>query len=690
MSRASEKTALKIIRENVGFLKSSPLFWLGLVLKITFLFFLAGDIASQLFIPFFDTAVTHLGENPWSLSPPHSFPYGSFLFLIFLVPKMILHGIFGPMAMGLTPLSLLALKFPILFFDFICLIILGKFSGEQRTRLLALYWLNPALFYINYVHVQLDVVSVTLVLISLFLIIRKKAGCSGFVFGLATLSKFHVVAALPFILAFFWARNFRPQARQGLCKWIGSWALVTTVGFLPVLLAHNLGHVTVASPEIERLFSFHLVLSQQVTLYLGFLACLLVIGRLTISTRISDYGLVFGTGAIFGMLVLCSNAAPGWYFWILPFLALFFSLYANVAKLLFWGFSFLYCIHFGLLEWAPDFVSNFVASVSFSTLQGALLANILAIWIVMLNREASVERRASPLRIGIAGDSGTGKNRFTGVLQDIFGETNLSVLEGDNYHKWERGDQKWETYTHLNPKANHLFELSRHIRKISQGRPVFHSIYSHETGKFSSSVELRPSKTLVVQGLHTFYLSNMRDLFDLRVFLDPHPLLRMSWKIQRDCKERGSSVEKVKEQLRRREEDSAAYISAQADSASVIVQVRPAETFTEEQAEQGLLPKLSVRYLMWDEIDLHLLSTELESAGLNIKIHFTPEFKNRVVMEVLGDISKDTVKKIATKIFPALRFVTRSRGEPAWRSGLDGISQLVILWALNQNAETDT
>lgn len=62
----------------------------------------------------------------------------------------------------------------------------------------------------------------------------------------------------------------------------------------------------------------------------------------------------------------------------------------------------------------------------------------------------------TPIAIGIAGDSATGKSTFANLIKDNIFKDNSIIIEGDNYHKWERNDKHWKQYTHLNPKANFL------------------------------------------------------------------------------------------------------------------------------------------------------------------------------------------------------------------------------------------
>lgn len=662
----------------------SPLFIFGLVLKIVCLFFFASSFPKELFIPFLDASVQNLSANPWTLSPPHFFPYGGFLYVALIIPKAIFYFIFGDAALGASPLSLLALKLPLLFFDIVFLSVLRTFAGERWRSLLTLYWLNPVLFYITYIHVQLDIVSMSLVLISILMLLEKNVYSSAIAMALATASKFHVVVAVPIFIVFIWNRYFKSDALKRIALWLGFWVLISLIGFLPVIIANHAGHATLGSPELQRLLAAKLILSETTTIYIGVILTLVILGRIVISTKITELGLIFGAGAVFTGLVLSSHAATGWFVWCVPFFALFYSLYLNVPRILFWLFNLIYILVFAVPELFPQFVlPDIINNFLYTALQTSLLANLVALWVVALKQESPVLKRASPIRIGLAGDSGSGKNTLTENLRDIFGEKNLSVIEGDNYHKWERGDDQWEKYTHLNPKANHLFALSKHFSYISRGRPVLHTHYSHKTGKFTAPVELRPSKTLIVQGLHTFYLRSMRDLFDIKIFLAPHPLVRKAWKIQRDCIQRGYDKNKVLSQLEQREKDSQIFIDAQQHYADLIIGYAPKGNFTETDAERGDAPPLTVSYTAWNDIDLSVIAQHLDKEKIQTQVTIDPKQIDRVTLTISSEPSAQSLQKIASELFPSLRSLTRGYKEPKFSDGFAGLTQIIVLWILS-------
>ncbi len=675
----------------------SKWFLLGLGIKIVFLFFFVADIPRQLFLPFFDSTVTHFGVNPWSLNPEGSFAYGGFLFLVMYLPKLLLYSIFGDLALGTQALSLVALKLPLLLFDTLLFVVLCQLVIDRRRSLIFLYWLNPVLFYINYIHAQLDVVSMALCFLSLKLFLDKSIGKSAIVFGLATASKFHVVAAIPLILVYLWHKEFRQTALLQMGKWLSIWLVTTLVFFIPLIGSGVFGSASVSSPELARLLAAQLPLGGDQIFYLGLLGTLLVIGRLIIATYISEVGFVLGVGVIFSSLVFFANSTAGWYYWCVPFLALFFAIFLNAPRILFWVFSLFYLVNFTFL----DFIASryglqegssypLIAGVLLTTVHAGLLAILIMEWQVVLKSEVRIFNRLRPLKIGVAGDSGSGKDTLTWSLQNVFGQDRLAVIEGDNYHKWERGDENWEKYTHLNPKANHMFSLFSHAASLSRGRAVYYNAYSHDSGRFLPLQELKPSRTLVIQGLHTFYLKRMRDEFDLKIFLDPHPLVRMAWKIHRDCNQRGYAREKVLRQLDSRTSDSAKYIASQKEFADLIVAIFPEHELTAEQAEQakqGVLPPLKAQYTVWNDIDLTPLIGALEKMGVSVNVDFPENDISRARVSVVESAALGRLADLAALVFPTPRRITRGAKPPVWQSGFSGLTQIFVMFILQNQLE---
>lgn len=173
--------------------------------------------------------------------------------------------------------------------------------------------------------------------------------------------------------------------------------------------------------------------------------------------------------------------------------------------------------------------------------------------------------------IAISGDSGSGKTTLSKILNLLF-EKETCILETDRYHKWERGNENYKTYTHLNPYANHLERMSEDVFQYKIGQDVYQVDYNHSNGKFTQKQKIENKKNLVLCGLHTLYQSNMNELLNLKIFLDTDRELIKKWKIERDVNERGYSLDKVLKQIESREKDYNEYIIQQKENADIIIQ----------------------------------------------------------------------------------------------------------------------
>lgn len=660
----------------------SRFFYLGLILKAICLFYFPLYFPKHLFIPFLDSAVLNLGENPWNLNPPNFFPYGGALFSVLFIPKFILYQVFGELALGAKPLSLFALKLPLLVADFFILYFFIQFSPSRRDSIIKYYWLNPILFYISYVLGQLDAVSMFFLVWSIHELLKKRYWYSGALIGMALGCKFHIAICLPFLVAYIVNRDFFKNILINMGKWLCSLLAVAGLTFLPILLAHKGSYITLGSPEIDRLFAMRLYLADSINLYFGFIIVLIVLGRLIISSRITELGVIWGIGFLLSVLVISSLASPGWYYWSIPFLCLFYALYMNIPRIIYYLLIVLYGVYFAA---PPSMFQHEILGFSFnnilySTLITVFFSNIYYFWTRAVSREVYLRDKTDSFRIGIAGDSGSGKSVMTEVLTDLFVSKSTAVIEGDNYHRWERGDDRWKTVTHLNPEANQLFNLGTHVKYISQGRPVSHTVYSHETGRFINNRELLPSKTLIVQGLHTFYFESTRKLFDLKIFMSPEEDLRVAWKMQRDQEVRGHSRQQVLEQIERRKPDAMKYIDPQSVHADLIVQLFNADRDNS---------KLGCRWIFWNDMDLNDIWEELNRFGTKSSLTVDPERRDRVILEVTGEISAEMIASIANKFLSPIKHLTRATKAPLWRGGHEGVSQLVILLLVKKSFDQE-
>ncbi len=183
------------------------------------------------------------------------------------------------------------------------------------------------------------------------------------------------------------------------------------------------------------------------------------------------------------------------------------------------------------------------------------------------------------------GDSGAGKTTISESLSNIFTSMNSLVIRGDDMHKWQRGHKKWEEFTHLNPKANLLHEEIAMLNNLKMGKKILRKAYDHNKGTFTNALSIIPKNLIIFEGLHPFYLSRQRQLYDLKIFIKPDQDLSNHWKIIRDIDKRGYTKEKVLKNLQDREEDSKNFIESQAKYADILISPEPRYPIHKQQPQ---------------------------------------------------------------------------------------------------------
>lgn len=168
----------------------------------------------------------------------------------------------------------------------------------------------------------------------------------------------------------------------------------------------------------------------------------------------------------------------------------------------------------------------------------------------------------------ICGDSGSGKTTLGNLLKKYFSSS--FMFECDRYHKWERGNDNWKLYSHLNPDANYITKMNKDIFDLKIGKDVYQVDYDHKTGRFTDKEKIETTDNIIVCGLHSLYSDNDA-VYNLKIFMDTDINLKYSWKVKRDINERGYSLEKVLNQIKDREKDFIEYIYPQRSRSDIVV-----------------------------------------------------------------------------------------------------------------------
>ncbi len=154
----------------------------------------------------------------------------------------------------------------------------------------------------------------------------------------------------------------------------------------------------------------------------------------------------------------------------------------------------------------------------------------------------------SPLVIGIAGGSGSGKTTVAQTILQRVGPDRIAFLQHDAYYKDLSGlppTQRAEfNFDHPNSLETDL--LIRHIEQLKRGKPVKVHIYDFSThSRTNQSYTVTPRGVILVEGILLFAEPTLRELFDVKIFVDTDSDIRFIRRLQRDIAERGRTTEVV-------------------------------------------------------------------------------------------------------------------------------------------------
>lgn len=153
--------------------------------------------------------------------------------------------------------------------------------------------------------------------------------------------------------------------------------------------------------------------------------------------------------------------------------------------------------------------------------------------------------------IGVAGGSGSGKSTLVSKLQEAFANDDVSTLCHDFYYK-EHSELTYEERTRLNydhPQAFDTDMMVEHIKALKNNVPIAHPVYSFvDHNRTKEKVPVKPSKVIIVDGILIFENKELRDLMDIKVFVDTDADVRLARRIMRDVRQRGRSMESVIDQ----------------------------------------------------------------------------------------------------------------------------------------------
>lgn len=644
----------------------------------------------QWYLPFLNSSINSFTSDPWQIwlsqgGDPIAFPYGYALWLFLLPLSLVCKALSIPMAYGYG-LSLVTA-------DFGLLILLRQLLKNKDAMLLAFYWLSPISLIASYSLGYNDIIPVFLLVWAIYYIKERRLTLSGILLVAAISAKLSMILALPFFLVYLCHNR---SLRQIFLQFISGLAIGFGIFFLLFLWSQAGINMIASNPEIDKIYQLSISLVRNTSVFLVPLSYLLMVYAVWRIKRINFELFNATLGMVFLLVVLLTPATLGWFIWILPFLVTyqvsgdraaiyltsFFSLLYIMSAILFFGTH-----QFDLFMEALGFsntqlLNSRLESLTHTALVATGIILGLRIWRETVTRNDFFRLSRKSFVIGVAGDSGAGKDTFANALTALFGAHSVASISGDDYHLWDRHQPMWQVMTHINPAANDLETFAKNLVALTDGRMIKASHYDHDAGKMSRPFPVHSNDIIIASGLHALYLPILRECYDLSIYLNIDEKLLAYFKIKRDVNKRGYSVDKVLDLLARRKPDSEKFIQPQAAYADLIFSLRPINSAallnTSDQNPPCLRLVATSRH-GFNELTLNRVLIGV--CGLHVDMISTQD-ASEVELSIEGETSAEDIQMAAKLICPQIfEFLDL---KPQWQNGVLGLMQLITLSHINQ------
>ncbi len=605
--------------------------------KLLCMGFFSSDYQNTMFEPFLEEFLRG-SLNPYQSfhleGREMNFPYPPVMLLVMALGKglcMLLPGV---------PLFVhnLLFKLPLLGADLLVLALLCRLYPDKRVMATLMYFASPLTLYATYLHTQLDIIPMALLFLSLACLTQvhsqRRFGLSALFLALAMLAKFHIAAMVPLVVIYIY-KHFGAAKTTAYCAILTGTLLLIMGPFY----SHGFIEGVVLNSAQSALFTLYASFGE-VKVYAALIAVAFVY-LYTMNLNFINSDLLYGMGGmVFTIFLALCAPMPGWYMWVVVFLA-DFILRSNGYKhsvFCFVTLELLYLLYFVcfhrtegvtdlyFLTKSCDFLKLDIPqlrSIVFTMLTGKLVYMMYLMHKFCIAGNSMYAYHNQSFVIGICGDSATGKSTLQDSVSRLFSPKNFLRIEGDGDHRWERGDRNWENYTHLHPQANYLHRQAMDIRRLKNGESVRRVEYDHNTGRFTQKRTVHPCRFMSISGLHIFYLPQLRSHVDLKIYTEADEDLRLHWKLGRDTAQRGHTREAVLRQMQSRYEDARRYIYPQKEFADIVIRY-----FLDDAEEKTVGMELKINTM----IDIEPVISALRRAGAEISCEFSEDFCHQIVI----------------------------------------------------------
>jgi uridine kinase len=156
-----------------------------------------------------------------------------------------------------------------------------------------------------------------------------------------------------------------------------------------------------------------------------------------------------------------------------------------------------------------------------------------------------------PLTIGVAGGSGSGKTTVARTILNRIGRENIAYVPHDSYYRdrasFAAGQHAQINFDHPDSLDTDLF--IEHIRQLQAFQPIPMPVYDFATDSRTDQViMIQPQRVVLIEGILIYTEARLRELFDVRLFVDTDDDVRFIRRLQRDVSQRGRTLDSVVQQ----------------------------------------------------------------------------------------------------------------------------------------------
>jgi uridine kinase len=160
-------------------------------------------------------------------------------------------------------------------------------------------------------------------------------------------------------------------------------------------------------------------------------------------------------------------------------------------------------------------------------------------------------QQPTPIVIGIAGGSGSGKTTVANVILEKVGAQKIAYLPHDAYYKdlSQLSEAQRVNINFDHPDSLESELLAQHVQTLKDWQAIKLPIYDFKThSRTDQTISIEPQAVIIVEGILIFAEPELREVFDVKIFVDTDPDIRFIRRLNRDITERGRTTESVVKQ----------------------------------------------------------------------------------------------------------------------------------------------